>query len=162
MALVLLACSACGGDTSDAGFPDSLDECGSNLDTLLATESDTAPRVDASFSEALADWAFPDAYCGLGVFSGVCADGKRVLYRNGGFASEIRYYAGEQLVGYVGSGDVGFCPSVCPFSHFFGTADSVRCDAPSFEALCQPAPVDGRELWMPFADGQAPGGCEPL
>ena len=164
LALTLpLPSSGCGGDAStDSGFPASLAECGSDLDALLATESDAAPPVDAGYTEALAAWSFPDEYCGIGVFSGVCADGKRVLYRNGGFASEIRYYDAEQLVGYVGSGDVGFCPSVCPFSHFFGTPDSVRCDAPRFEALCGsvPAPTDASAVWMPFANGQAPGGCD--
>ena len=151
------------GGADDSAFPTTIDECGSNLSLLLGAESDASPRLDASYSEALAEWYFPDDYCGLGVFSGVCADGKRVLYRNGGFTSEIRYYEGEQLVGYVGSGDVGFCPSVCPFSRFFGTPASVRCEAPSFEALCDrvPAPADGAAVWMPFANGQAPGGCTP-
>lgn len=148
-------------------LPATLDECGESLTVLLDEDDDDAgdaqPRLDASYSEALASWSFPDEYCGLGIFSGVCADGKRVLYRNGGFTSEIRYYEGEQLVGYVGSGDVGFCPSVCPFSRFFGTPESVRCEAPSFQALCErvPAPSEGATVWMPFANGQAPGGCAP-
>lgn len=148
-----------------SALPATLDECGESLSVLLDEDDDggdAEPRLDASFSEALASWSFPDEYCGLGIFSGVCADGKRVLYRNGGFTSEIRYYEGEQLVGYVGSGDVGFCPSVCPFSRFFGTPESVRCEAPRFEALCErvPAPADGDAVWMPFANGQAPGGCD--
>lgn len=160
---MLFAAGGCGGaDAADSASLDVLDECGSNLSLLWGAESDVVPRLEASYSEALAQWSFPDEYCGLGVFSGVCADGKRMLYRNGGFTSEIRYYDGEQLVGYVGSGDVGFCPSVCPFSHFFGTPASVRCEAPSFEALCErvPAPTGADAIWMPFANGQAPGGCE--
>jgi len=150
------------GFPEDPTFPATLDECGESLNSLLDADGDAEPRLDASYSEALASWSFPDEYCGIGVFSGVCADGKRVLYRNGGFTSEIRYYEGEQLVGYVGSGDVGICPSVCPFSRFFGTPESVRCEAPSFEALCDrvPAPADGAAVWMPFANGQAPGGCD--
>jgi hypothetical protein len=154
-----------GGDVpGDPAFPATLDECGESLNVLLDGDADdeAEPRLGASYSEALASWSFPDEYCGLGIFRGVCNDGKRVLYRNGGFTSEIRYYDGEQLVGYVGSGDVGICPSVCPFSRFFGTPESVRCEAPSFEALCEsvPAPTDGAGVWMPFANGEAPGGCD--
>ena len=150
------------GVPDDPAFPATFDECGASLNVLLDGEDDAAPRLDASYSEALSGWSFPNEYCGLGIFSGECADGKRVLYRNGGFTSEIRYYEGEQLVGYVGSGDVGFCPSVCPFSRFFGTPESVRCEAPRFEALCErvPAPAEGVTVWMPFANGQVPGGCD--
>jgi len=157
----LLFGAACG-TAEPGGLPSTLEECGSNLDALLATQSEAAPRLDASYSEALAAWALPDQSCGLGLFSGQCADGKRLLYRSGGFTSEIRYYDGEQLVGYVASGDVGSCPSVCPFSRFYGSIDDVRCDAPSFDALCggEPVPVDAAGLWMPFANGRAPGGCD--
>jgi hypothetical protein len=161
--VLALLLAGCGDDGGDTPFPTTIEECGSSLSALLAAESDAAPHVNAGYSEALAEWSLSDGFCGLGVFSGVCADGKRVLYRNGGFSTEIRYYEGEQLVGYVGSGDLGYCPSVCPFSHFFGTPESVRCEAPSFEALCAraPAPENGAGVWMPFANGQPPGGCEP-
>jgi hypothetical protein len=64
-------------------------------------------------------------------------------------------------VGYVLTGDVGACPSICPFSHYYGAIDSVRCDSPSFEDLCTDASrvLDGADPPMPFADGRAPGGC---
>ena len=151
--------TACGGDDSLAPFETTVAECGSSLD-VLTSAGDAEPSYGAGYSEALLEWSFPDQGCGLGVLTGQCADGKRLLYRNGGFVSEIRYYDGEQLVGYVGSGDVGICPSVCPFSHFYGELSNVRCDAPTFEDLCggQSIVLDG-DVWMPFADGQAPGGC---
>jgi hypothetical protein len=58
------------------------------------------------------------------------------------------------------SGDVGFCPSVCPFSHFYGAIESVRCEAPRFEDLCESSSaVLSGEVVMPFANGAAPGGC---
>lgn len=154
------ALGACGGnDDSLPPFETTVAECGSSLD-LLAGSGDAVPSYGASYSDALLAWSLPDAGCGLGVFTGQCADGKRLLYRNGGFASEIRYFDGEQLVGYVGTGDVGICPSVCPFSHFYGELSNVRCDAPTFEDLCdEPSIVLGGEVWMPFADGRAPGGC---
>jgi hypothetical protein len=161
LALGCAQCVACA-EAEQGGLPTTLDECGSDLGALLATESGAASRLDASYSDALADWTLGDESCGLGVFSGQCADGKRVLYRNGGFSSEIRYYEGEQLIGYVVSGDVGSCPSVCPFSRFYGSLNDVRCEAPRFDALCPrgPAPADGGALGLPFANGRAPGGCD--
>lgn len=137
-------------------------DCGGSLDELYATDDRAQPSYDASYSEALDVWTSPGDGCGLGLFSGQCADGKRLLYRNGGFGSEIRYYDGERLVGYVASGDVGICPSVCPFSRFYGRLESVRCDAPTFDDLCEGASsvLSDGQPWMPFADGQAPGGCE--
>ena len=153
---------ACGGGSPDGPFEDTVSDCGSSLDELLvsADAGDSAPRIDASYSQALASWSLDGLSCGLGVFSGSCADGKRLLYRNGGFGSEIRYYDGERLVGYVQSGDVGFCPSVCPFSHFYGPLEDVRCESPSFEDLCptSSAVLDGM-VSMPFANGRPPGGC---
>ena len=81
---------ACGdGDDSLSPFETTVAECGSSLD-LLASAGDAEPSYDASYSEALLGWSFPDAGCGLGVFTGQCADGKRLLYRNGGFVSESR------------------------------------------------------------------------
>ena len=159
LAAVLGACA--GDDESPLLFETTVAQCGSSLD-VLSSAADAEPSYGASYSEALLAWSLAGEGCGLGVLTGQCADGKRLLYRNGGFVSEIRYYDGEQLVGYVGSGDVGTCPSVCPFSHFYGELSSVRCDAPTFEDLCdeQSVVLDG-EVWMPFADGQAPGGCTP-
>lgn len=165
-ALVVAASLAACGDDGDSTTPfeATVADCGSSLDELLyAGPRDTEPRLDASYSQALATWSFDDPGCGLGVFAGSCADGKRLLYRNGGFGSEIRYYEGERLVGYVQSGDVGFCPSVCPFSHYYGGIEAVRCEAPSFQDLCasSSALLEGDGLVkMPFADGQPPGGCE--
>jgi hypothetical protein len=159
-ALAMLA--ACGeDDDTPLPFETTVADCGSSL-AVLTTAGDAEPSYEATYSEALSEWSFPNAGCGLGVLTGRCADGKRLLYRNGGFVSEIRYYDGEQLVGYVGSGDVGFCPSVCPFSHFYGELADVRCDAPTFDDLCEEQSIVlGPDLWMPFADGQAPGGCAP-
>lgn len=138
-------------------------DCGSSLDDLPPAGSNSSePPLDAPYSEALASWAGEGQGCGFGLFSGQCADGKRLLYRNGGFGSTIRYFDGEQLVGYVLTGDVGICPSVCPFSHYYGAIGSVRCDAPSFDDLCAGSSslVEAGELSMPFADGRAPGGCD--
>lgn len=130
---------------------------------LLARSGDAVPPLDASYSQALAGWSLTGGSCGLGIFTGTCADGKRLLYRNGGFTAEIRYYQGEQLVGHVSSGDVGACPSVCPFSRYHGELAAVRCDAPSLEALCPPLlDTENPARWMPFSNGQAPGGCDSV
>jgi hypothetical protein len=163
-ALALLAAlGACGEDDSQlTPFEATVADCGSSLDVLFdVSDPNTQPSLDATYSQALATWTFEDPGCGLGVFTGSCADGKRLLYRNGGFGSEIRYFDGEQLVGYVQSGDVGFCPSVCPFSRYFGAIESVRCDVPTFEDLCASSSLvlDG-VVTMPFANGKAPGGCD--
>jgi hypothetical protein len=163
MALAALL-AACGGD-DDAGLVPleaTLADCGSSLDDVpLAGGTNPGPSLDAPYSEARASWPAQGLGCGLGVFSGRCADGKRLLYRNGGFGSETRYFDAEQLVGYVLTSDVGVCPSVCPFAHYYGAIDSVRCDAPSFEDLCADSSslLDVAGL-LPFADGQAPGGCD--
>jgi hypothetical protein len=162
---VFAALVGCGDATAgDAGFETTLADCGSSLDLLTAQTSDAEPGFDASYSEALASWSFDGDSCGLGAFAGQCADGKRLLYRNGGFVSEIRYFDGEQLVGLVASGDVGICPSVCPRSRFYGDINGVRCDSPVFEDLCASTSslLDEEGLWMPFADGEAPGGCGSL
>lgn len=154
----------CGDDLDDERpFEATVADCGSGLAELLAgAGAGDEPSLDASFSEALASWSFGDFGCGLAVLSGACADGKRLLYRNGGFTSETRYYDGEVLVGMVVSGDVGYCPSVCPFSRYYGALDDVRCDAPTFEDLCEgPSALLESGLEIPFANGSAPGGCEP-
>jgi hypothetical protein len=141
-----------------------LAECGERLDVLLAEDPGDrmgpVPPVDATYSDALAEWPQGAESCGLGAFSGACADGKRLLYRNGGFTSEIRYFDGERLVGVVSSGDLGFCPSVCPFSRYYGSPESVRCDAPVLDELC-PGGLDAAEAdrWLPFSNGAPPGGC---
>ena len=155
-----LAACADGGERSTP-FEATVADCGSSLDELFFVgDPEIEPSLDASYSQALASWSSDYPGCGLGVFTGSCADGKRLLYRNGGFGSEIRYFDGEQLVGYVLSGDVGFCPSVCPFSHYYGAIEAVRCDAPTFEDLCaSSSAVLDSGLVMPFANGSAPGGC---
>jgi hypothetical protein len=160
LSAVLLGC----GDAAsppDTWLATTLAECGSSLEVLLGAPRDAEPSFAATYSEARAGWLVPGAGCGLGAFAGECSDGKRILYRNGGFVSEIRYFDGEQMVGFVGSGDVAVCPSVCPLSHFYGDIGSVRCDSPVFEALCSSpsSGLDGDRLWMPFANGEAPGGC---
>lgn len=155
--------AACSDDegVGDGAYPATVADCGSSLDELYRRGADAQPSIDASYTEALASWVLDGPRCGLGVFTGECADGKRLLYRNGGFGSEVRYYDGERLVGYVHSGDVGVCPSVCPFSHFYGAITSVRCDAPAFDDLCESssAVLAAANLSIPFANGQAPGGC---
>jgi hypothetical protein len=157
---VLLGCAS-DASVSDTRLATTLAECGSSLDVLLDRPRDVEPSFAATYSEARAGWLIPGESCGLGAFAGECADGKRLLYRNGGFVSEIRYFDGEQMVGFVGSGDVAICPSVCPLSRFYGDIGSVRCDSPVFEVLCSSpsSGLDGDQLWMPFANGEAPGGC---
>jgi hypothetical protein len=165
-ALLLASLPACGNDEAEPAFPleATLADCGSSLVQLLGAPTNAEPSFDASYSDAVAFWPFGADHCSLGAFTGQCADGKRLLYRNSGFVSEIRYFDGEQLVGLVDTDDVGVCPSVCPRSRFYGDIDSVRCEAPVFEDLCPDSSAfladDG--LWMPFANGQAPGGCGPL
>jgi hypothetical protein len=159
-AVVLLGC---GGREPLPPFESTLADCGDSLEVWLGRQApyESTPPLGAAYSDALADWAEVDPECGLGAFAGACADGKRLLYRNGGFTSEIRYFDGELLVGVVSSGDVGICPSVCPFSHYYGSPESVRCEAPALEELC-PGSVLGAsdtDLWMPFANGAPPGGC---
>jgi hypothetical protein len=161
--LAFAALVACGdAEPGLAPLAATLADCGSGLDVLLDESRSAAPRLEAPYSEALASWPAQGRACGLGVFSGQCADGKRLLYRNGGFGSMIRYFEGERLVGYVLTSDVGTCPSVCPFSHYYGAIDGVRCDAPSFEDLCTDSSslLDVSEVLLPFADGQPPGGCD--
>jgi hypothetical protein len=161
--MAFAACSACDDEAGLMPLEATLADCGSSLDELLLAGSSSEPPFDSSYSEALGSWAFEGGLgCGFGLLGGACADGKRLLYRNGGFGSEIRYFEGEQLVGYVGSGDVGVCPSVCPFSHYYGAIEDVRCDSPRFEDLCEGSSgvPDAEQVLMPFADGQAPGGCE--
>jgi hypothetical protein len=163
--MAFAACVACDDEDGLAPFETTLADCGSSLDQLLHVESSSEPPFDSSYSKALASWSFAGGLgCGFGLLRGECEDGKRLLYRNGGFGSEIRYFAGEQLVGYVGSGDVGICPSVCPFSHYYGAIEDVRCGSPSFVNLCEGSSSvpDAAQVLMPFADGQAPGGCEEL
>jgi len=157
----------CAGERQDTPFAETLAECGDSLEVLLASDiepsgPDPAPPLELSYSEALAEWPRGQEGCGLGAYSGACADGKRLLYRNGGFTSEIRYFDGERLVGVVSSGDLGFCPSVCPFSHYYGSPESVRCEAPTLDELCPSALLDENapDLWMPFANGAPPGGCQ--
>jgi hypothetical protein len=162
-ALAACCALACGQSDEPGGFETTLADCGGSLDMLIAAPLDEgAPDVGASYTEALEQWPFGDQYCGLGVFSGQCSDGKRMLYRNGGFTSEIRYFEGERLVGLVASGDVAVCPSVCPSSNFYGSIEDVRCDAPTLEELCPGSKqiLGGRPLFLPFANGEPPGGCE--
>jgi hypothetical protein len=162
-----LACavvsSGCASDDLQPPFEATLADCGDSLDVWLVRDAplETTPPIDATYTEALAEWPYGGQSCGLGAFAGACADGKRLLYRNGGYTSEIRYFDGEQLVGVVSSGDVGVCPSVCPFSRYYGSPESVRCDTPALEELCPGSALGAsdRELWMPFANGAPPGGC---
>lgn len=162
MFLASVAACSSEADETRANTQTTLADCGRSLDELLDRNIDAEPRIDDSYTDALASWSLSDDFCGLGVFAGQCADGKRLLYRNGGFTSEIRYFDGEQLVGFVGSGDVAICPSVCPLSRFYGDIGDVRCESPTLEELCPGSSrfIDDEGLWMPFANGQAPGGCD--
>jgi hypothetical protein len=156
---------ACGDSEEPRGFATTLAECGTSLDVLLrAAPDENMPGIGASYSEALEEWSLGGDYCGLGVFAGECSDGKRLLYRNGGFTSEIRYFDGERLVGVVASGDIAVCPSVCPSSNFFGAVEDVRCEAPTLEELCPGSSqiLGGQPLFLPFANGEPPGGCDAL
>jgi hypothetical protein len=134
-----------------------LAECGSPLGALPVEAG-----ASETYSETLGVWWTPGDSCGLGIFTGECADGKRLLYQNGGFVSMIRYYDGESLVGVVSSGDVGYCPSLCPFSHFFGALEDVVCEAPAVDELCPGSSTitPPEALVLPFANGEAPGGCD--
>ncbi len=137
-------------------------ECGEGLDALDDASSHTVPPPFAGYVEALADWPTPGSCEGAAV-RGRCADGKELLYRNGGFTSEVRYFREGQLVGMVTSGDVGFCPSLCPFSHFYGSLDGVRCDVLELEPLCAGSSLGldaSGALYLPFANGQPPYGCQ--
>jgi hypothetical protein len=150
------ALGACGQADDTSGNAALAAECGSTLGVLPVEAG-----VGETYSETLEVWWSPGESCGLGVFTGECADGKRLLYRNGGFVSEVRYYDGDDLVGLVSSGDVGYCPSQCPFSHFFGALDGVVCEAPVVSELCPGSSTitPPEALVLPFANGEAPGGC---
>jgi hypothetical protein len=137
-----------------------LADCGSSLSTHPGAREGGSASV-ATYSETLVAWSLPAGDCDFEVFAGECGDGKRTLSRFGIFTSETRYFEGDRLVGVVTSGDVGACPSACPFSHFYGTLENVRCDSPTFASLCSPPRLasEPTQEWLPFADGRAPGGC---
>lgn len=151
---------ACGGGSELVPLEATVADCGGSLQSALDLGSESSPPLDASYSDALAAWRYPDGSIGLGAYQGQCADGKRLLYRNSGFVSEVRYYDGERLVGYVSSGDVGVCPSVCPFSRFYGPVEGVRCEAPSATPIDASSRPLAEPLRLPFANGQPPGGCQ--
>jgi hypothetical protein len=90
---------------------------------------------------------------------GQCQNGSQFLYRNGGLSSEIRYFRDGVLVGVVASSDEGVCPSICPFSHFYGSLEDVHCESPSVESLCPDGRAAARVPYLPFADGKPPYGC---
>jgi hypothetical protein len=131
------------------------------LEDLGGETFDGPPVPFASYGEALADWPYPGD-CRAAGFRGECSDGKQFLYRNGGFTSQVRYFRDGELVGMVSSGDVGVCPSPCPFSRFYGALDSVRCETSLIEPLCAGWDWildDAGHLNLPFADGRTPYGC---
>lgn len=127
--------------------------CGAPLDPTM-----TYP----TYSEALAE-LMPEACDYSRAFRGSCADGKMIIRSSGEFESSTSYFVGEQFVGGVGSGDVGFCGSPCPFEHFTGTLQSVRCESPQWEPLC-PSPEGAPTAPLPglpsFANGRPGITCE--
>jgi hypothetical protein len=130
--------------------------CGGDLSRLTGPDG---TRFDRSHSELLAEWS--SEMCTYpSTVRGVCGDGKRFLLRPGIFGSQVYYFEGETLVGAASTTDDGSCGDPCPFSGFSGPLESVRCDNPAGEPLCEVIPLRG-ELFLPFANGESPVECMP-
>jgi hypothetical protein len=71
---------------------------------------------------------------------GECADGKQFIVDDGGFAGQTHFYRNGVLVGRSLYTDGGSDPCQCPYTRFEGTLDSVRCEGPTFEPLCDRKP----------------------
>jgi hypothetical protein len=153
--LVLLAAIgvpvACGGDVEAEPIEC---PCGSPL---------RPSELAQTFEETLAE--LTDISCdGVPGFRAQCEDGKTVLYIDGGFGHDARYYAASQLVGTSSSSDVYF--EGCPSSTFGGSLESVTCELVNPEPLCPNSPYPGGRqlpdsLTIPFADGQLSPWCDP-
>lgn len=117
-----------------------------------------------TFSQALAE--AEDCGQGSGAGSlwfeqirGVCADGKQFIWQNGGFTGMVRYFEGERLVGVASFTDIYAAQRcTCPLLSFRGTLESVRCESPQYEALCETTPPETFE--PPFALGTTYCGCD--
>ncbi|MEY2929564.1 MAG: hypothetical protein RL033_313 [Pseudomonadota bacterium] len=127
-------------------------ECGSPLGGI-GSDGEPWPTWSQSLAEAQACPADVGS-----VLRGACADGKQFISTNGGFGGGTRYFRGEDLVGLTSYTDVGTGPCQCPFERFRGTLESVRCDTPVFEALCQTASPE--TFYAPFSQGIAECSCD--
>jgi len=90
----------------------------------------------------------------------MCADGKQFISFNSGFGGATRYFRGEKLVGIAGYSDISPVEKRCEclFESFQGTLETVRCDAPTFEALC--GTLRPMAFEAPFAQGTAFCQCD--
>lgn len=133
-----------------------LAQCGRRLGAV------DAETLETPYEDALATWPSGDNCATLRAYRGLCSDGKRFLYDAGGYTLEVRYFDGSDLVGAVLGGDVGNCPSACPFSRYYGNIKDVTCEIAELEPLCPAGPTlyEDIELRVSFANGLAPGGCE--
>lgn len=128
--------------------------CGSPLDPTA-----TYP----TYSEELAT-LFPSA-CEYGrVSRGTCSDGKVFLAWDAGLGSGVSYYRGELFVGRVETTDVVNCYSLCPLASFVGTLETVRCDSPQMEMMCQPDSLEKGSIPedAPFGAGTPGLTCKDL
>lgn len=146
-----LAAAAC--DTDECAA--SIAVCGYGLSEL--TDPFTGATYTPVYDELLAEWSTEDG-CRSAV-KGSCDDGKVFLNWSGGFGAETFYFDADKFVGKAWTTDVGTCGR-CPFSGFYGTPASVRCDNPQWEGLCGDEPQYG-EPFLPFANGESPGICIP-
>jgi hypothetical protein len=124
---------------------------------LSATQSDGQPWP--TFSEELAQACTGTSAAGPEqTLRGMCADGKQFISSGGPFGGSTLYFRGESMVGIVNTTDVVSGRCECPLESFRGTLETVRCDAPTFEALCgSPRPMT---FEAPFAQGTAACQCD--
>ena len=115
-----------------------------------ALQSDGRPWP--TFSEALAEANLCTSGRGATVLRGTCGDGKQFIFQGGGFGGTTQYFKGEKLVGQTNSSDIASGPCQCPGESFYGSLQTVRCDAPMYEALC------GSTRPTTFEDAFAQGG----
>jgi hypothetical protein len=151
----LAACAvlgaACAGDVDPDG----------SLECPCGSESTNLARPE-SFDQTLAE--FTEYSCaGVRSFRGVCADGKSVLYVNGGFGHTAHYFVDQRRVGTSRSSDVRI--EGCPANTYDGSLEAVTCELISAEPLCPGSPYPGgsllpESLAIPYADGELSPWCD--